>query len=97
MKYIIIVGIVQNTPLKLNQKFDSDWNYATCDGPSRLRRSVMQVRQKLDFLKESVTARRTYDGPSCTSVTTFRESFPVPNSQELKCFETVDHDGSSCL
>ena len=57
----------------------------------------MQVRQRLDFLKESVTARRTYDGPSCTSVTTFRESFPVPNSQELKCFETVDHDGSSCL
>lgn len=57
----------------------------------------MQVRQRLDFLKESVTARRTYDGPSCTSVTTFKESFPVPNSQELKCFETVDHDGSSCL
>ena len=90
-------GTVQNAPLKLNQKSDFDWDYATCDGPSRLRRSVMQVRQRLDFLKESVTARRTYDGPSCTSVTTFRESFPVPNSQELKCFETVDHDGSSCL
>ena len=41
----------------------------------------------LDFLKESVTARRTYDGSSCTSVTTFKESFPVPNSQELKCFQ----------
>ena len=47
-------------------------------------------------------ARRTYDGPSCTSVTTFRESFPVSNSQELKCFETVDTtvrracDGLSC-
>ena len=44
-----------------------------------------------------MTVRHPCDGPSCHSVTKFKESFPVPNSQELKCFETADHDDSSCL
>ena len=64
------------------------------DGPS-CRSS--QGSETQYFHQGSVTVRHTCDGPSCHSITKFRESFPVPNSQELKCFETVDHDGSSCL
>ena len=67
MKYVIIAGIVQNAPLKLNQKSDSDWDYATCYGPSCLRRSVLLLRhrvQRLKFSEESVTVRHACDGPS---------------------------------
>ena len=67
----------QKRPLKRIKKSDPDWDCATCDGPSYLRRSVLQVVAKFrdpNFHQGSVTVRHTYDGPSCHSVTKFRES-----------------------
>ena len=48
-----------------------------CDGPSRLRRSVLLLRhsvQRLNFSEKSVMVRHTCDGPSFHSITKFRES-----------------------
>ena len=72
-------------------KSDSAWDYAVCDGSSCLRRSVLQGRrrvQRLNFCGRCVTVRRAHDGPSCHSVTKFRESISVPNFQNSKYFGT---------
>ena len=68
--------IVPKRPLKRIKKSDPDWDYAVGDGLSRLRRSVLLPRhrvQRLNFSEESVTVCHTCDGPSCHSVTKFRE------------------------
>ena len=66
-------------------------------------RAVLQVRHKVQRVKFSsevtqfVTVRCIYDGPSCGSVTKYRELIPVPIFQELKCFGTETLDGPLCL
>ena len=70
-----------------------------CDGPSRW---PSHLPQNPIVTTDSVTVRHTCDGPSCTSVMAVRNSFPVPNSQKLKCFATGlttvrrGCDGTSC-
>ena len=67
--------------------------YAACDGPSYLRRSVLQVRnqvQRVNFSSEVtqlVTVHRIYDGPCCSSVVKFRELIPVPRFLSLSVLE----------
>ncbi|TMW95158.1 hypothetical protein EJD97_009309, partial [Solanum chilense] len=77
--------------LKYLQKSDPACDYATCDGPSCLRRSVLQVRhkvQRLIFCGKCVTVHHAHDGPSFHSVVKFRESISVPKFQNFKCFGT---------
>ena len=64
--------MVQNTPLKLLAEIRPSRGYATCDGPSYLRRSVLHFChevQRVDpvprFQSRSVLERRPLDGPSC--------------------------------
>ena len=86
--------MVQNTPLKIVRILTPSGITEpvtvrrACDGPSR------RFVKDSNSLKESVRVRHTCEGPSCTSVMTFRDSFPVPNSQELKCFATGAHGSS---
>ncbi|TMW86048.1 hypothetical protein EJD97_022026 [Solanum chilense] len=42
---------------------------------------------------ESVTDRRSHDGPSCRFVMKIREVVPVPIYKEFKCFGTETLDG----
>ena len=52
--------------------------------------------QRVEFIKVSVTVRRAYDGPCCSSVAKFRELFPRTQISEFKCFGTETLDGPSC-
>ncbi|TMX04338.1 hypothetical protein EJD97_009701 [Solanum chilense] len=45
---------------------------------------------------ESVTDRRSHDGPSCRFFMKIREVAPVPIFQEFKCFGTETLDGPLC-
>ena len=86
-----------------------DRTNAACDGPSYLRRSVLQARhqvQRVHFSSEVtqlVTVRRIYDGPCCSSVVKFRESILVPRFQSWSVLERrplTNHrayDGSSYM
>ena len=49
--------------------------------PATVRPAALHRVQRLNFSEESVTVRHTCDGPSCHSVTKFRESISVPNFQ----------------
>ncbi|TMX01514.1 hypothetical protein EJD97_024370 [Solanum chilense] len=46
---------------------------------------------------ESVTDRRSHDGPSCRFVMKIKEVVPVPIFQQFKCFGTETLDGPLCL
>ena len=78
-------------PLKLLAEIRPSRDYATREGPSYLRQSGLHGRhrvQRLKFIKESVTVRRAFDGPCCSSIVKFRELFSVPKFPESKCFGT---------
>ncbi|TMW85307.1 hypothetical protein EJD97_023351, partial [Solanum chilense] len=78
-------------PLKTLAEIRPSKGYATCDGPSCLRRSILLLpsqSSETQFIKESVKARHVCDGPSCHFVAKFRESISVPKFLNSKCFGT---------
>ena len=78
-------------PLKHLTEFRPSQGYAACDGPSCLRRSVLLLlsqSSETQFIKESMTARHVFDGPSYHFVAKFRELISVPKFLNSKCFGT---------
>ena len=93
-------------PLKLLAEIRPSRGYAARDGPSFLRRSVLQIRHKVQRVNFSENA---CDGPSCLrrSVLHFRREVqrvdPSTQILEFKCFgmkrstDRCAYDGSSYL
>ena len=87
-------------PFKTLAEIRPSWGYATHDGSSYLRRSVLQVCHKVQRVKSS---KKVCDGPSYLwrSLLQFRREVqrvdPSTQISELKCFGTETLDRPLCL